>query len=64
MYIENQMQEEETLKNSSSIAVLELYFKDNKNDKKWFLFHIKSSFRSWDVYIFALKFWLHKKMAW
>ena len=34
MYIENQMQEEETLKNSSSIAVLELYFKDKKNDKK------------------------------
>ena len=34
MYIENQMQEEETLKNSSSIAVLEFYFKDNKNDKK------------------------------
>ena len=29
--------------------------------KNTFLFHVKSSFRSWDIYIFALDFWLCKK---
>ena len=29
-----------------------------KNDEKCFLFHSKSSFRSWDIYIFVLTFCL------
>ena len=35
-------------------------WKPFKNDEKGFLFHVKSSFRSWDIYIFVLirKLWL------
>ena len=32
-----------------------------KNDEKCFLFHIKNSFCSWDIYIFVLTFWLCRK---
>ena len=32
-----------------------------QNDKKCFLFHVKSSFRSLDIYIFVLIFWLCRK---
>ena len=32
--------------------------------KKCFLFHVKSSFRSWDIYIFVLIFCLYRKAAW
>ena len=32
-----------------------------KNDGKWFLFHLKSSFRSKDTYIFVLTFWPRRK---
>ena len=28
-----------------------------KNDEKWFLFHVKSSFRSKDIQVFVLSFW-------
>ena len=28
-----------------------------KNDENHFLFHLESSFRSQDIYIFALNFW-------
>ena len=28
-----------------------------KNDENLSLFHVKSSFRSWDIYIFVLTFW-------
>ena len=28
------------------------------------LFHVKSSFRSWDIYIFVLTFWLCRETAW
>ena len=33
-----------------------------KNDKKCFLFYAKSSFRSWDIYIFVLNFGYGKKL--
>ena len=32
-----------------------------KNGEKYFLFHFKNSFRSRDVYIFVLTFWLREK---
>ena len=35
-----------------------------KIDEKCFLFHIKSSFRSQDTYIFVLIFRLSRKTAW
>ena len=35
-----------------------------KKAKKCFLFHLKSSFRSQDIYIFVLSFWSCKKPAW
>ena len=35
-----------------------------KNDEKCFLFHVKRSFCSWDIYIVVLTFWLHRKKAW
>ena len=31
-----------------------------KNDEKWFLFHVKSSFPFWDIYNFVLTFWQWK----
>ena len=39
-------------------------WKPFKNDKKWFLFYVKSSFCSWDIYIFVLNFWLWRKTGW
>ena len=39
-------------------------WKPFKNDEKWFLFHLKSSFCSQDIYIFILIFWLRRKTAW
>ena len=38
-----------------------LQWKAFKSDEKCFLIHVKSSFRSWDVYIFALTFWSCRK---
>ena len=38
-----------------------LQWKPFENDEKYFLFHFKSSLRSWDIYIFVLTFWLRKK---
>ena len=32
-----------------------------KNDEKYFLFHLKSSFRSQDIYVFVLTFWACSK---
>ena len=32
-----------------------------KNDEKWFLFHLKSSFHSQDIQIFVLTFWSCRK---
>ena len=32
-----------------------------KRDELSFLFHVKSSFSSWDIHIFILTFWLCKK---
>ena len=29
-----------------------------------FLFHVKSSFNSWDIYISVLIFWLYRKVTW
>ena len=39
-------------------------WKPFKSDEKCFLFHVKSSFCSLDIYIFALPFWLCRKTAW
>jgi len=41
-------------------AVFELYFKGKplKNDEKWFLFHVKSSFRSRDIKVFVFLLFL------
>ena len=36
-------------------------WKPFKNDEQCFLFHCKRRFRSWDIYIFVLSFWLCKK---
>ena len=36
-------------------------WKPFKNDENFFLLHVKSSFRSWDIYIFVLTYWLCKK---
>ena len=41
-----------------------LQWKPFKNNAKYFLFHVKCSFRSWDIYIFVLTFWLCRKTAW
>ena len=41
-----------------------LQWKPFKNDEKCFLFHAKSFFRSKDIQIFALTFWLCRKTAW
>ena len=38
-----------------------LQWKPIKSDEKFILFHVKSFFRSWNIYIFALTFWLNKK---
>ena len=35
-----------------------------KNNRECFIFHAKSYFLSWDVYIFVLKFWFCRKTAW
>ena len=35
-----------------------------KNDEKCFLFHAKSSFYSWDIYIFVQTFRLLRKKIW
>ena len=34
-----------------------------KNDKEYLLFHLKSSFRSQDIYFFVLTFWSCRKTA-
>ena len=34
-----------------------LHWKPFKNPEKWFLFRLKSSCRSEDVYVFAMNFW-------
>ena len=39
-------------------------YKTFKNAEKWFLFHAKSSFCSFDIYVFVLMFWLGRKTAW
>ena len=31
------------------------------NDEKRFLFNVKSSPRSWDIYVFVITFWLWRK---
>ena len=36
-------------------------WKPFKNDENFVLLHVKSSFRSWDIYIFVLTYWLCKK---
>ena len=36
-------------------------WKPFKNDEQCFLFYCKRCFRSWDIYIFVLSFWLRKK---
>ena len=33
------------------------------NDEKYFLFHLKSCFRSQDIQVFALTFWSYIKTA-
>ena len=38
-----------------------LQWKPFKNFEKWFLFHLKSSFRSWDIWVFVLTFWPCRK---
>ena len=35
-----------------------------KNDKACFLFHVKSSFHLWVIFIFVLTFWLCRKTSW
>ena len=39
-------------------------WKSFKNDEKWFLFHLKSTFCFWDISIFVLKFWPCRKTVW
>ena len=39
-------------------------WKSFKNDKKCFLFHLKSSFRSQDIWVFALTFWSCIEKTW
>ena len=39
-------------------------WKPFKIDEKCFLFHLKSSFRSQDIYVFVLIFWSFSKTAW
>ena len=34
-----------------------------KNDEKCFLYHLKSSFRSQDIYIFVMTFWSYRKSS-
>ena len=43
--------------------VLLLDWKSFKNDEKWFLFHLKSSFHSQDIYVFVTTFWSCKKSS-
>ena len=38
-----------------------LHWKPFKNDEKCFLFHLKSSFRSQDTYVFVIAFWSCRK---
>ena len=38
-----------------------LDWKPFRNDEKWFLFHLKSSFRSQDTWVFVTTFWLYRK---
>ena len=35
-----------------------------KYDEKCFLLHVKSSFRSQDIYFFVLSIWSYRKTAW
>ena len=46
-----------------NIYFLYKWIKLFKNDEKCFLFHLKSSFRSQDIYIFVLTFWSCEKAA-
>ena len=46
---------------SKKIFFCLLQGKPSKNDEKCFLFHLKSSFRSEDIYIFVLNFWSCRK---
>ena len=49
---------------SPFMKVVFICFNENSlKTKKNFLFHVKSSFRSWDVYIFILNIWLCRKTA-
>ena len=40
-----------------------LQWKPFKNDEKCFLFHLKSSFRSQDIWVFVLTFWSWEETA-
>ena len=49
---------------SPSKKLFSICFKPIKNDENFFLFPVKSSFLSWDIYIFVQTFWLCRKMTW
>ena len=64
-YIIKEIYKNKVIKVGLSLSKKKLiYFfqwKPVKNDAKCFLLHLKSSFRSQDVYIFVLIFWLCRK---
>ena len=47
-------------KSSKKLSYL-LYWKSFENDEKCFLFHLKSSFCSQDIYVFVTTFWSCRK---
>ena len=49
------------LSRSKKILCYLLHWKPFRNDEKWFLFHLKSSFRSQDTWVFVTTFWLYRK---
>ena len=46
------------------LSVFDHFVKLPLKGLKCFLFHVKSSFRSWDNYNFVLTFWLCRNTAW
>ena len=56
-----------TLKSNSYLQTIYFYllqWESSKSDEKCFLFHPKSSFGYWYIYIFVLTFWLCRKTSW
>ena len=45
------------LNNKKSFHAANIHWKTFKNGEKCFLFHLKSSFRSQDIYVFVMTFW-------